>query len=315
MALNIVFDNTLKKSVIINLSTTFTKGFKPFKQFAFSGGEEHVKLFDPTNASSLDLFKKADGFTILTNAQNSSSIMQTLLTTDALRRLNKNAKVELFMPYFPYARQDRVMIPGEPFSLKVMTSLINSMKYDKVHVLNPHSEVTTALLDNIEQIDNSLFVKYALDHICSKIEYAIEHVFLKVDRKLLAIVSPDAGAEKKTYDLAKKLDITNIILGTKKRDVKDGKILKTDFVGDVSGKDCVIVDDIIDGGRTFIELAKVLRDNGAHSVYLIVSHGIFSSGIEELKKHIDGIYTTNSIKCCKEYEPYVTYFELETMIE
>lgn len=293
---------SLKKSVIINLSTTFTKGFKPFKQFAFSGGEEHVKLFDPTNASSVELFKKAESFTILTNAQNSSSIMQTLLTTDALRRINKNAKIELFMPYFPYARQDRVMVSGEPFSLKVMTSLINSMQYDKVHVLNPHSEVTTALLDNIEQIDNSLFVEYSLDHI-----------YLKVDRKWLAIVSPDAGAEKKTYDLAKKLGITDIILGTKKRDVKDGKILKTDFVGDVSGKDCVIVDDIIDGGRTFIELAKVLRDNGANSVYLIVSHGIFSSGIEELKKHIDAIYTTNSIKYCKEYEPYVTYFELETM--
>lgn len=295
---------SLKKSVIINLSTTFTKGFKPFKHFAFSGGEEHVKLFDPTNASSVELFKKAESFTILTNAQNSSSIMQTLLTTDALRRINKNAKIELFMPYFPYARQDRVMVSGEPFSLKVMTSLINSMQYDKVHVLNPHSEVTIALLDNIEQIDNSLFVEYALDHI-----------YLKVDRKWLAIVSPDAGAEKKTYDLAKKLGITDIILGTKKRDVKDGKILKTDFVGDVSGKDCVIVDDIIDGGRTFIELAKVLRDNGANSVYLIVSHGIFSSGIEELKKHIDAIYTTNSIKYCKEYEPYVTYFELETMIE
>jgi ribose-phosphate pyrophosphokinase len=295
---------SLKKSVIINLSTTFTKGFKPFKQFAFSGGEEHVKLFDPTNASSVELFKKAENFTILTNAQNSSSIMQTLLTTDALRRINKNAKIELFMPYFPYARQDRVMVSGEPFSLKVMTSLINSMQYDKVHVLNPHSEVTTALLDNIEQIDNSLFVEYALDHI-----------YLKVDRKWLAIVSPDAGAEKKTYDLAKKLGITDIILGTKKRDVKDGKILKTDFVGDVSGKDCVIIDDIIDGGRTFIELAKVLRDKGANSVYLIVSHGIFSSGTEELKKHIDAIYTTNSIKYCKEYEPYVTYFELETMIE
>lgn len=104
-------------------------------------------------------------------------------------------------------------------------------------------------------------------------------------------------------------------MGTKNRDVRDGKILSTDFIGNVVDKHCVIVDDIIDGGYTFIELAKILKNKGAKTVYLVVSHGIFSKGIDELKIHIDGVYTTNSIKYFDAFMPYVSYYNLDNMCD
>ena len=103
-----------------------------------------------------------------------------------------------------------------------------------------------------------------------------------------------------------------MIRGSKVRDVTNGRILKTDVGGDVKGKICVICDDILDGGATFIELANLLREKGAIKVYLIVSHGIFSKGVTTLHTDsnsktpvLDGIYTTDSFVREGEYSAII----------
>jgi len=285
---------------VLNLSKSFKilkDNFFPieFEKLTFYGGEEHIKLkkYNP----------HTDYVLVVSSMASSSEVMTTFLATNALKNLFPEAKLELFMPYIPYARQDRIMVPGEPESIKVFANMLNSFNFNKVFVLDPHSNVSTALINNVSVLNNNVFMEHSFANIKS----------LHIDEAdNIVLVSPDAGAEKKIYEIAKHLDINNIIFGSKYRDVKTGKIIKTSFVGDVKDKICVICDDIIDGGATFVELANILKTAGAKKVYLIVTHGIFSKGIDGLKM-LDGIYTTNSVRNFTEYEPFVKTLDLNEM--
>jgi len=259
---------------VLNLST----GFKPFnssleeiesKSFLFSGGEVHIKLQD-----------SAEEVLVSARLNDSNEVMKLLLAVDALRR-NGSKNISVFIPYLPYARQDRVMVAGEPLSIKVMCNLINSCGFDKVYIFDVHSEVSLALLDNCELISNSSLAKQVLR-----------------ERTDYLLVSPDAGALKKIYKLAEALMYTSdIVLCNKVRDVSNGKIKQiTVDQHDLGGKDCFIIDDICDGGATFIGVAKELKKRNSGKVSLIVSHGIMSHGETELAEWIDHIYTTDSIK-------------------
>lgn len=286
--------------VVLNLSKSFKIG-KPdifgieYERLTFYGGEEHIKLKKyPTGT---------DHVLIVSSMATSSEVMTTFLATNALKNLFPEAKFELFMPYIPYARQDRIMVPGEPESIKVFANILNSFNFNKVFVLDPHSNVSTALINNVNVLDNNIFVRRSFEDI---------KLLHKDEEDDIVLVSPDAGAEKKIYDIAKNLDIDNIVFGSKYRDVKTGRIIKTSFVGDVKDKICVISDDIIDGGATFVELANILKNAGAKKVYLIVTHGIFSKGIDGLKM-LDGVYTTNSVRNFTEYSPFVKTLDLNEM--
>jgi ribose-phosphate pyrophosphokinase len=113
-----------------------------------------------------------------------------------------------------------------------------------------------------------------------------------------AFISPDAGALKKIYDLAKIFKAENVTTASKVRDVLTGNIVRTELpTMNLDGiEQIVIIDDICDGGRTFIELAKVIKQQTNKPIYLIVSHGIFSAGIGELNIYFSGIFCTNSVK-------------------
>ncbi|MEK7434436.1 MAG: phosphoribosyltransferase family protein, partial [Cyanobacteriota bacterium] len=149
---------------------------------------------------------------------------------------------------------------------------------------DPHSEVCLALINNAEAISNYEFVEGVLK-----------------DKSNYLIASPDAGAYKKIFKLCQYLNYQEEILTCNKiRNVENGHIKSiTVSVNDFHGKDIYIVDDICDGGGTFILLAQELKKRNCGKVNLIVSHGIFSHGEETLKQHVDTIYTTNSFKDIK----------------
>lgn len=254
-----------------------------FKSFTFNGGEEHI-VIEPSN-------RLYDGVLIEVSMTSSKKLMQTLIATDALKRMGYEF-IELFCPYLPYARQDRVCNEGESLSIKVICDLINAQNYFKVHTLDNHSEVAGALLNNWKPINFYKIFDRAVSNGIS-------------DYKEIALVSPDAGALKRVYNLSKGLGGVTVIECSKKRDVTDGKILKTevhdDFLKYEKIPNLLIVDDICDGGRTFIELAKALKEKGAQQIDLYVSHGIFSQGLNVLIKKdepwnglIDNVYTTRS---------------------
>ncbi|MCW3104833.1 MAG: hypothetical protein JWO09_3273 [Bacteroidetes bacterium] len=241
----------------------------------FAGGECHVKL--------LQEYNEQDAVRINTRLNSSDDLMILMLAVDALRRMQVK-RIEAFIPYVPYARQDRVMVPGEPLSIKVFASVINSLELDKVIVFDAHSDVAPALLNNCMNVPNYEMAAYFLKE-------------LKLSGYIL--VSPDLGAYKKVDKLAAQIGYkNNIAAGIKVRDLATGQIIKSDVIADdLSGKSCIVVDDICDGGRTFIEIAKSLKEKGAGKLYLVVSHGIFShNALDRLKEAgYENVCSSNSI--------------------
>ncbi|MDP2386870.1 MAG: ribose-phosphate diphosphokinase [Bacteroidota bacterium] len=241
----------------------------------FAGGENHVRF--------LKTFSSEDKVRLNTRLNSADDIMTLSLAVDALRQMNVQY-IEVFIPYIPYARQDRVMVPGEPLSIKIFTTLINNLELNKVIVFDAHSDVSVALLNKCQNIPNHEMVKHLLK------EFGLTD---------FTLVSPDLGAYKKVDKLAQKLEYKKeIATGLKIRDLATGQIIKSDVnTEDLQGKSCVIVDDICDGGRTFTELAKALKLKNAGDLYLIVSHGIFvHDAINNLKAAgFKGVASSDSI--------------------
>ncbi|MEM6684677.1 MAG: ribose-phosphate diphosphokinase [Bacteroidota bacterium] len=241
-----------------------------FETFTFSGGEPHIKIKESVKGA----------VTITQRIQSFNDVGLILLATDALRRMHVK-EIQLFIPYFPAARQDRVMIPGEPLSVKVYAEIINSQQYEKVTVFDPHSEVTPAILNNVAVIHNHQFVQRCLETIKDDI----------------ILIAPDGGALKKIYKLSAYLGGIDIVECSKKRDIQTGELSGfTVYADDLKGKTAVVVDDICDGGGTFLGLGKALQEKNAGALHLIVSHGIFSKGFEALENIYTTIFTTNSFR-------------------
>lgn len=245
----------------------------PYESFSFSGGEPHLKI-DPSG------LKPGEPVCISVQARSADDVLRVLLAADAVQRLGVQ-QIELFIPYFPAARQDRVMVPGEPLSVKVYAGLINAAGFSRVTVFDAHSEVTPALLDRCQALNNHRFVAQVMEAL--------------PDAKHLTLVAPDAGSAKKMHHLAAALRWERVVQCDKTRDVRTGQLSGAQvFSDDLAGADCLLVDDICDGGGTFIALAAALRAKNAGRLYLAVSHGIFSKGIAAVTAHFDRVFTTNS---------------------
>ncbi|AQP99172.1 ribose-phosphate pyrophosphokinase [Pseudoalteromonas aliena] len=270
---------------VFSYDSTGSKSLVDYDNFTFSGGEEHVRF----NAANFSDSIKIEIFERLTN---SSKMVRLMIAVDALKRLtNDSTPIELVIPYFPYARQDRVCVEGEALGAAVMANFINSLNFSKVTIWDAHSDVSPALINkviNVEQI--SLLERF-------------EELSQRLLQGELTLISPDAGASKKTIKISEKFNgVPEVIQAQKVRNLKTGEIIKTEIIGDVKGKSVLIADDICDGGRTFIELAKVLKSNGAVEVSLFITHGIFSKGLDVFEGLIERIYTTDSFKPANEFK-------------
>lgn len=259
------------------------------KAFLFSGGEMQVALLERLDVGALlelDRIHAETQLDITAKIRDANGVMELVMIVDALRRQYAKSELHLTLPYLPYARQDRVMKPGEALSLKVFCTLVNSLNFTTVNVWDVHSDVSLALLDrayNTPQEDFLLLT--GLFPACSTAESV----------NLPILVAPDAGAMKKISAAAKEMG-TTYIRADKTRDVKTGEITGTVVYASEQRPDAdyLIVDDICDGGRTFIELGKELRKATSGKVMLYVTHGIFSQGLTPLLPIFDEIYCANT---------------------
>ncbi len=269
----------------------------PLSTFVFPGGEVSVKIgvISTPSVSIQAILKTSD------------DIMKLLMLTDAIRRLNPEIEIHLEMPYVPYARQDRVMVPGESLSIKVFCGLINVQDYTSVTIWDPHSDVTPALLNNCIVKTQAMVMSYQLPfgetHKTLGSSWGRADNIYKTFVDNTVLVAPDAGAMKKIHESSQVLGFKDIVRADKVRDPATGKILETvvysEHIGD---KNFLIVDDICDGGRTFLELAKVLRPLTNGKIILYVTHGIFSANLGVFKDIIDEVYCANSFE---QYAPHV----------
>ena len=231
--------------------------------------------------------------TIQSRLNNFEDLELILCATSVLR--NQGHSVSLQVPYLLGSRSDR-RFPNKSHYLKdVICPILNLQNYDRVDVLDPHSDVIEALLSNIH-----------LMSIEDCWERAMSYEDLDHRPERLYVVSPDAGALKRCLKAAKVLGANGILECSKNRDITTGKILHTtvhvpnNYSPLEENGTLLVVDDICDGGRTFVELAKTIRGNlisfNGYRLILWVTHGIFSSGLGTLLEYYDRIYCTNSVK-------------------
>lgn len=282
----------------LNLS----KGFNPlgvedsecynFESFIFSGGEPHIKIDIKPN--------RVEQITITTRLNSMNDLGLLMVAVDALKSTVIIEHFALVIPYFPGARQDRRMQKGEPLTAKIYADIINAMEFDHVLITDAHSDVTPALLKNCDNVPNHFFINHVISLMEDKGEIAI-NPYEETASSLFNLISPDAGSNKKIKDLAVYLSDNycpfNIVKCDKTRNTVTGRLTGFEvYSDDLKGLPCIIVDDICDGGGTFIGLAKELKKKNAGNLYLVVTHGIFSKGTEELKKYFKHMYTTDSIR-------------------
>ncbi len=261
----------------VNLLDSVASDVK-YTQFTFPDGQPHI-CFDANMAVEFS----GQPIAILTRLASAQDILLALFAKNALEYLGF-AEVHLRVTYLMAARMDRVMNEGEPFSLKVIGQLINSAGFRSVKIFDPHSDVSVAVIDRAQPIENVAFAAAVVADLVAQ----------GVERDAIILISPDAGALKKVYKAAASLQLP-VVECLKVRDVKTGKLSGFKVLADrLDGRVCVILDDICDGGGTFSGIGQLLHQKGADQVVLAVSHGIFSRGY--YIPWVDEVYATNSYR-------------------
>ncbi|MEP7231147.1 MAG: ribose-phosphate pyrophosphokinase-like domain-containing protein [Ginsengibacter sp.] len=249
----------------INLNTG-----KGIQIILFPDNQPHVNIQD---------IKDAEEVKVICSITSSVKMIQLLQTANALDNLFAKKKI-LAIPYLMGARFDRLMQHGDSIDLKVVANLINTCGFEKVYLFDVHSDVATMLIDHTVSITNKQMVE----------EYTKPNAVL---------ICPDAGAAKKMgkyFDWNKNLK--DLVYCSKNRDVSTGNLtLEVLEPEECTDRNCVIIDDICDGGATFLAIAEKIKP--AH-LTLIVTHGIFSKGFALLEKKFNEIIVSDSY--CKDYE-------------
>lgn len=248
----------------------YTKaGDLAFKVFEFPDSQPHFELLTADRE-----FKDA---TVEMPIRNPRELLVACLAGDALQR--SGYSVSLDIRYLMGARMDRPLSRTQPFTLNVVAAMLNTIGFRRVRILDAHSQVACDLLGA-----TNLLPEAAVRSVIASIEAPI-------------IVIPDKGAVERgskitaTYRGNQK---EPWIQGNKARDPQTGRIsgIRLDNATLARGRNCLIIDDICDGGATFSMIGKGLKSEGAKSVNLFVTHGIFSKGVQ--LADVDLIYTTDS---------------------
>ena len=189
-------------------------------------------------------------------------LMELLIMIDALRRSSAR-RITAVIPYFGYARQDRRASGRTPISAKLVANLITQAGADRVLTLDLHAGQIQGFFDI--PTDNLFAVPVLARDV--KRNYELPNVM---------VVSPDVGGVVRARSLAKRLDALLAIVD--KRREKPGESEVMNIIGDVRGKDCLLIDDIVDSGGTLCNAADALLANGATSVTAYITHGVLSGG-------------------------------------
>ena len=209
------------------------------------------------------------------------NLVELLVTIDALKRASAK-RITAVMPYYGYARQDRKAGPRTPISAKLVANLITTAGADRVLTIDLHAEQIQGFFD------------IPTDNLFAGPVFA-KDINKKFDSDNLVAVSPDVGGVVRTRGIANKLGASIAIID--KRRSKPGESEVMNIVGDVAGKDCIILDDIIDSAGTICNAANKLIEDGAKSVAAYITHGVLTGkALERVEKSsLSELVITNSI--------------------
>lgn len=247
-----------------------TEGALQYISKTFPDGEFFVELKECVKDKSIAIIHS-------TCPPVNDHVMELLILVDALKQ-GFASHIHLVMPYFGYSRQDRLTSEGTSISAKVVANLIGNSGIDRLSVLDLHAPQIAG------------FFPIPVKHL-SAIPLFADVINKEFSKDNTFIVSPDLGGLKRAEVLADLIKFPLIAL-TKKRDLS-GTIEHVQVLGDPSGKHCVIVDDIVDSGKTLDAAAEMLHSKGALSVTAFVTHAVLSNPVDF--RHIERLFVTDSI--------------------
>lgn len=243
----------------------------------FPNGESLIRIDDILENI---LLNKCD---VTFKFENNGDLIDLMFVAKELKNYHVR-RTRLTILYMPYSRMDRTE-GVNAFTLKYVSEFINSLGFDRVEVLEPHSDVTTALLDRVEVVKGTLALS---NDTMLDLNFGVN--------KSDVIVYPDQGAAKR---YGKEIEFDNVIIADKERDFKTGNIKNVILHGHIPDEPfrAIIVDDLCSRGGTFILTAKKLREMGAKEIFLVVTHceDTIYDGEVLTTDLIDRVYTTNSI--------------------
>ena len=253
----------------------------------FADGEIYIEINENIRGNSIFLIQSV-------SSPANDNLMELLLCIDALKRSSAK-NITAVIPYFGYARQDRKVAPRTSISAKLVSNLITKAGADRVVTVDLHAGQIQGFFD------------IPVDNLFATPIFA-RHVKKKIKSKNLICVAPDVGGTERARALGKILNVGLAIVD--KRRPKPGQSQVMNIIGDVKGKTCILVDDIIDSGGTIVNAAKALKDRGAKEVYVYITHGVLSGeAVNKIKKSViknlvitDTIDNMNRVKGAKNIE-------------
>ena len=253
----------------------------------FSDGEIYVEINENIRGNSIFLIQSV-------SSPANDNLMELLLCIDALKRSSAK-NITAVIPYFGYARQDRKVAPRTSISAKLVSNLITKAGADRIVTVDLHAGQIQGFFD------------IPVDNLFATPIFA-RHIKKKIKSKNLICVAPDVGGTERARALGKILNVGLAIVD--KRRPKPGQSQVMNIVGEVKGKTCIIVDDIIDSGGTIVNAAKALKDRGAKEVYVYITHGVLSGeAVKKIKNSViknlvitDAIDNMNRVKGAKNIE-------------
>ncbi len=240
----------------------------------FTDGEIYIEINENIRGNSIFIIQSI-------SSPANDNLMELLICIDALKRSSAK-NITAVIPYFGYARQDRKVVPRTSISAKLVSNLITKAGADRVVTVDLHAGQIQGFFDI--PVDN-LFATPIFSR----------HIKRKIKNKNLICVAPDVGGVERARALGRKLDIGLAIID--KRRPTPGKSQVMNVIGNVKGKTCIIVDDIIDSGGTIVNAADALKKRGANEVHVYVTHGVLSGeAVEKIKKSkIKNLVVTDTI--------------------
>lgn len=228
----------------------------PTTAYDFASGEIYVRFAESVRG--------ADAFVLQSHtAPVNQWVMEHLLMVDALKRASVK-QITAVMPFYPYARQDKKHKGREPISARLMADLFRTAGAHRLMSVDLHAAQTQGFFDG------------PVDHLFA-MPTLVDYVRTRVDLSNVVVVSPDAGRIRVAEQWASKLGGCPLAFVHKTRDItRPNQAVANRVVGDVDGRDAVLVDDLIDTGGTIAEAVRVLKENGARNVTVVATHGVLS---------------------------------------
>ena len=242
----------------------------------FANGELYIRYDESVRG--------CDAFVIQSHtAPINEWLMEQLIMVDALKRASAK-RITVVAPYYPYARQDKKGRGREPISARLVADLFKAAGADRIMSVDLHAAQIQGFFDG------------PVDHLFA-MPVLLEHMRKELDVSTLTVVSPDMGRVRVADIWSQKLGAPLAIIHKRRDPLVHNRVTVHEIVGDVEGRVCLLVDDMIDTGRTIVSAAEALKKNGAIGVVVAATHAIFSDPATQIldSAHIDSVVVTDTL--------------------